>query len=170
MQQAITARLKAGALVLILALLTGVVPLAGKEAAAEDRHAGYYYPKPASTEVYKARSQNLPDADRAFRVGFVTGLAAQMASRPYAPQFIVFAKGAEAQKMIITAVEDGPLDTIYRARAVLAEMTAMARTLPVFREFGVEDWFTFLDLCKMMGFEQVTVTDGRDFAHQITVE
>ena len=72
--------------------------------------------------------------------------------------------------MIITAIDDGPFDTIYRARAVLADLTAMSRTLPIFQEYGVEDWFTFLDLLKMMGFVQLTVTDGRDFAHQFVIE
>lgn len=135
----------------------------------QSRHVGYYYPKPTE-ETYVARATILPEADRAFRVGFVTGITGQMSRRAYAPHYVIFAKGTHAQKLIITAITDGPMDTLYRGRAVLAELTAMARTLPVFREFGVEDWFTFLDLCKMMGFSQVTITDGRDFAHQFKIE
>ena len=151
------------------------VPMAGPALAqsdgqGNDRHSGYYYPTPGDQEVYTARAQTMPEAVRALRLGFVTGLSRQMASRPYAPPYAVFAKGQEAQKLIIVALTDGPLDTLYRSRAVLADLTAMARISPIFRDFGVEEIFTFLDLAKMLGFEQVTVSDGRDFAHQIAIK
>lgn len=135
-----------------------------------DRHSGYYYPEPATSEVYKARARALEDAGRPLRVGFVTGLAANMAQRAYAPAYAIFAKGSEAEKLIIIALYDGPLETIYRSRAVLADLTALARTLPIFAEFGVQEWFTFLDLMKMMGFKQLTISNGRDFAHQMIIE
>jgi hypothetical protein len=80
------------------------------------------------------------------------------------------ARGEEAEKLIIVALQDGPIDTLYRARAVLAELTAMARTLPVFAEFGARDRFTFFDLAKILGFRKITITDGRDFAHQVIIE
>lgn len=135
-----------------------------------DRHVGYYYPVPNSHEVYTARGQTIREAGRGLRVGFVTGISKQMAERPYAPPYAVFAKGTEAEKLVIVALTDGPLDTIYRARAVFADLTAMARLLPIFREFGVQDRFTFFDLAKIMGFSRITVSDGRGFAHQIAIE
>ena len=46
----------------------------------------------------------------------------------------------------------------------------MARTLPVFAEFGTRDRFTFFDLAKILGFRRITITDGRDFAHQVIIE
>ncbi len=59
--------------------IAGAVSMAATGAAtgtqAGDRHAGYYYPEPASREVYEARSETLPEADRATRIGFVTGIA-----------------------------------------------------------------------------------------------
>lgn len=148
------------------------VPLPGAQAAGPngDRHSGYYYPEPGSQEVYTARAQTLPEANRRLRVGFVTGVSQAMAARAYAPRFTLFAKGEQAQKLVIVALADGPIDTLYRARAVLADLTAMSRVLPIFKEFGVQDWFTFLDLAKMMGFRQVTISDGRAFAHQITIK
>ena len=155
---------------LVLAIgLTFASELWAQEAP-NDRYVGYYYPNPGEAEVYKARAQVLPDVNRAFRVGFVTGLSGKMARRPYMAPYVIFAKGGEAHKLIITALQDGPIDTLYRARAVLADLTAMSRTLPIFQEFGVEDWFTFLDLLKMMGFVELTVTDGRDFAYQFVIE
>ncbi len=148
----------------------GIFAAATLPAQAGDRHAGYYYPEPASREVYEARSETLPNADRSIRIGFVTGIAGQISARPYPPQAVMFAKGTEAEKLIIVALVDGRIDTLYRARAVLANMTAAARTLPAFQEMGVQDWFTFLDLAHMLGFKQVTISDGRDFAHQLTIE
>ncbi len=49
-------------------------------------------------------------------------------------------------------------------------MTAAARLLPAFHEMGVQDWFTFLDLVYMLGFKQITISNGRDFAHQLLIE
>ncbi len=135
-----------------------------------DRHAGYYYPEPTSREVYNARGQTLPQANRKLRIGYVTGVTAAMAQRPYAPYFAMFAKGTEGDKLIIVALDDGPLDTLYRARGVLADLTALARLMPLFAEYGVQDWFTFFDLLKMMGFRQLTISNGRDFAHRVVIE
>ena len=49
-------------------------------------------------------------------------------------------------------------------------MTAASRLLPAFQEMGVRDWFTFFDLAKMLGFKQITISNGRDFAHQVIIE
>jgi hypothetical protein len=137
---------------------------------AEDRHTGYYYPEPQTTEVYEARAGTLPQADRALRIGFVTGITTQNATRPYPPQAALFAKGDQAEKLIIVALVYGRIDTLFRARGEFANMTAATRLLPAFQEMGVQDFFTFFDLAKMLGFEQITITNGRDFAHQVTIK
>ena len=67
-------------------------------------------------------------------------------------------------------MRDDTYNTLYRMRALLAMLTARARTTPIFREYQVEDVFTFLDLLKLLGFRQITVTDGDRFAHQIRIE
>ncbi len=135
-----------------------------------DRHAGYYYPEPGTKETYTARAQTLEEAKRAVRIGFVTGLANQILARPYAPTIAIFAKGAEAEKLILVSLQEGRVDTLYRARAVFANLTSVARVLPVFAEYGVQDIFTFFDLAKMLGFTQITISDGDDFAHQVFIE
>lgn len=142
----------------------------GGPAAADDRHAGFYYPVPATSEDYQARSFTVPESNRKTRVAFVTGITSEQNKAPYPPQAAIFAKGSEAEKLIIVALEDGRIDTIYRARAIFAQMTAVARLLPVFSELGVEDYFTFFDLAKMLGFTQITISNGRDFAHQIFIK
>lgn len=139
-------------------------------ALAGDRHAGYYYPAPGTHETYTARSETMPQADRSARIGFVTGITNKLMNQPYAPTAAIFAKGTEGEKLIIVALVDGRIDTIYRARAVFANMTAASRLLPAFQEMGVRDWFTFFDLAKMLGFKQITISNGRDFAHQVIIE
>lgn len=148
--------------------LAGVVWAGAARAA--DRHAGYYYPVPATSEVYRARAETLPDANRKRRVLFVTELTNQMMNNPYPPPFAIFAKGEDAEKMIITALYRDGYDTLYRMRGLLALLTARARATPIFQEYEVEDLFTFFDLLKLLGFRLLTVTDGDRFAHQIHVE
>jgi len=156
---------RAGALA--CALLAGAL---SAPAAAGDRHAGYYYPIPATSETYQARAETLEGADRKRRILFVTELTNQMLANDYPPPFALFAKGAEAEKMIITSLYDNGYNTLYRMRGLLAMLSARARVTPIFRELQVEDKFTFFDLLKLLGFEQLTVTDGERFAHQVFIE
>ncbi len=153
------------------ALAAGMMAaLVAGAAGAADRHAGYYYPEPQTEETYTARAQTLAEANRAMRIGFVTGTTLQQFNRPYPPQVAVFAKGAEAEKLIIVALVDGRVDTLFRARAIFANMTAAARQLPAFAQMGVQDYFTFFDLAKMLGIKQITISNGRDFAHRVLIE
>lgn len=153
---------------LILATIVFVLTVPGA-LRAEDRHEGYYYPDVTSTEVYVSRARALLESNRGRRIGFVTGLTKYLYEQSYAPQFAIFAKGEEAEKLIVVAYGDGTLDTVYRARALFATLTALSRLTPLFREFGVEELFTFFDLAKLLGFTQITVSDGKEFTHQITI-
>ncbi|MEM7171770.1 MAG: molybdopterin-guanine dinucleotide biosynthesis protein A [Pseudomonadota bacterium] len=136
-----------------------------------DRHAGYYYPAPeAPPEIYNARARTMVEASRSLRIGFVTGIVKEQIKKPYPQTTAIFAKGTEAEKLIIVALEDGRIDTIYRARAIFASMTGSARLLPIFNELGVQEYFTFFDLCKMLGFKKITISNGRDFTHQVILE
>jgi len=156
---------------LLLILLAGQMlatgPAFGPVARADDRHVGYYYPEPEEIETYNARAVTLKDASRDRRLAFITGLTRQLLNNPYPPQFAIFAKGDDAQKLIITGLYDGGLNSRYRMRALFAMLTATARLTKFFNEYGVAEYFTFFDLCKLLGFEQITFTDGHDFAHQV---
>ena len=157
--------------VTMLSLLLSVALIAPAAAQApRDRHAGYYYPQPVSIEAYKARSQTLPDTNRRRRIGFIINIAGSMRARPYPPMFDIFPKGENAEKLIIVSTRGDAYDTLYRARGLLARLTAFARVSPLFKKHAVEDYFTFLDLCKLMGFRQLTVSDGRHFAHQFKIQ
>jgi hypothetical protein len=151
-------------------IVLGVLLLVTHNAASADRHAGYYYPQPESTEMVETRGEPLPGSDRRRRILFVTEMTRVALGNPYPPDVAIFAKGAEAEKLIITALGSGRYDTLYRMRGLLALLTAEARRTPIFQDLQVEDVFTFLDLLGLLGFEQLTLTDGNDFAHRIQLQ
>jgi len=140
------------------------------EADEGDHHEGYYYPKPGSFEHYPARVYTLPESDRVRRQAFIIGLTKQQVGGQYAPSYAIFAKGNASDKLIIVALGEGQLNTIYRARALLATFTSVARSTSFFQQNTQPDEATFLDLLKLLGFKRVTVSDGRDFAHQIIID
>jgi hypothetical protein len=139
-------------------------------ARADDAQVGYYYPKPQTVEHYRARVATLPESDRNRRLAFVTGLSKANDTRPYAPTYIVFAKGDDSDKLIIVGTMDGELNTLYRSRALLASLTAAARLTEFFQKNSIAEYATFLDFMKLLGFKEVTVTNGVAFAHQIKIE
>ena len=93
-----------------------------------------------------------------------------MQNNPYPAGYAIFAKGSNAKKMIIVGLSEQRYNTLYRMRGLLANLTAVARVSPMFKDAHMEDFYTFLDLLKMLGFKQVTVSDGKTFSHQIKVE
>jgi hypothetical protein len=160
-----------GGLRVVVCALTMVAATAiSLPAAGADRHVGYYYPPPQTIETYQARAETLEDSNRSRRIGFVVELTQQMLSNPYAPEFAVFAKGDDAEKLLIIALKDDVLDTIYRARALFAMLTSVSRATPLFQDYGVAEVFTFFDLLKILGFKQLTISDGDGFAHQVLIE
>ena len=72
-------------------------------------------------------------------------------NNPYPPDYAIFAKGASAEKMIIVGLSDVRYNTLYRMRGLLANLTAVARVSPMFKDAHMEDFYTFLDLLKMLG-------------------
>jgi hypothetical protein len=135
-----------------------------------DEHAGYYYPKPQTLEHYVSSAPTLPDSDKVRRQAFVIGLTKQLLGGQYAPAYAIFAKGIQSDKLIIVGLSDGQLDTVYRARALLATLTSVARATNFFQQTTHPEEATFFDLMKLLGFRRVTLTDGKAFAHQIVVE
>lgn len=98
-----TMRLAVVAIAAAISLRTGA-------AAADDRHAGYYFPEPQSTEVDKARAVTLPDTDRKQRLAFVTGITLKQANLPYPSNLAMFAKGDGATRSIIVDLQDGRMN------------------------------------------------------------
>jgi hypothetical protein len=148
------------------------VPLTDGGAAGdeEDQHAGYYYPKPDAVEHYTSAAPTLADSDKVRRQAFVIGLTKQLLGGQYAPAYAIFAKGNQSDKLIIVGLSDGQLDTVYRARALLATLTSVARATNFFQQTTHPEQATFFDLMKLLGFRRVTLTDGKVFAHQILID
>lgn len=142
---------------------------ATSHAQAGDSHAGYYYPNPQTTEVYVSPLKVLRGVSKRSRIGLMIGLDKQQLSKGFAPQYHIFAKGAKAQKMIVVATGSGKYDTIYRLRALLAALTSQARTSPLFTEAPSPENLNFFDLARLAGFSQITISDGDQFAHRITL-
>ena len=138
-------------------------------ARAGDSHADYYYPQPQTREVYASPLPVRPDANKRTRIGFTVGLNNLQQKRAYAPTYHLFAKGAHAQKLIIVATRADTYNTLFRLRALLASLTSEARRSPIFRDTLNPENVNFLDLLRLTGFEQVTVTDGDKLAHRIVI-
>jgi hypothetical protein len=136
----------------------------------EDRYIGYYYPKPTSTEVFESQMQTIATMDRPQRIQFVTVVSQGTIQAAYRVPYAVFAKGDKADKMIIVGMQAGELNTVYRMRALLANMTTMSRLSPFFQEKTVAEDATFFDLLKLLGFSSVTITDGEKTTHQVTIK
>ena len=133
-------------------------------------HEGYYYPKPQTLEHFVSSAVTLPESDKVRRQSFVIGMTKQLLDGKYAPGFAIFAKGNQSEKLIIVGMIDGQINTVYRARALLAELTAVARSTPFFQQNTQPEQATFFDFMKLLGFHQITITDGQAFAHQVIVD
>jgi hypothetical protein len=174
--------IKTFAACLALALTAAALPASAQQAAkpaaapkaaaapAEDRYIGYYYPKPTSTEVFESQLQTIAGVERAQRIQFTTVVSQGTIQSAYRVPYAVFAKGEKADKMIIVGMQQGELNTVYRMRALLANMTTMSRLSPFFQERTVAEDATFFDLLKLLGFKELTVTDGEKVTHQVTIK
>lgn len=135
-----------------------------------DRHVGYYYPEPQIRESHVSPMPVAPTATARSRAAFAVGIALQQSKRQFAPPYHLFVKGAQKEKLIIVATENGRYSTGYRLRALLAALTTEARSTELFNSAPNPEKLTFLDFCKLMGFRRVTVSDGDRVAIQIDIQ
>lgn len=147
---------------LCLALLTLGLP-----AAAQERYEGYYYPPVTSSEVFTRVIREAPPANKGVRVEFVTNLTVAQLAAPESPRFVFFAKGSDARHLNIIALDDDVFSTIYRARALLAQMTSNMRNNEFFRSQELQHVATFFDLLQLMQFDTLVISDGETWSHQV---
>ena len=148
-----------------LALALALAAPAASEAA--DDEEGYYYPPVGSEEVFDRALAEAPRASRAVRVGFVTQVTKQQFEQAYPPRFALFAKGSEAHELIVVALDDEVFATLQRARAVMAQLSASARSTQFFVENDLAAVATFYDMLKILGFQTLTISDGRGWSHRV---
>ena len=139
-------------------------------ATAEDRREGYYYFLVTSEERFDRLIPGAPPANRVVRANFITEITKAQLAAPEAPQFVVFAKGAEAEHMVIIALEDDIFRTLFRARAVLAQLTANARGTAFFQNNELQFVATWFDLAKMLGFQDIVISDGAEWSHRVRLD
>lgn len=139
-------------------------------AAAEDRREGYYYPQITSEEVFDRTLIRAPDAISEVRTAFITEITKALLKAPANPRFSIFTKGEKDRHMIIVALDDDVFKTLYRARAILAQLTSNARSTPFFQANNFQFEATWFDLAKLLGFEDIVITDGDTWAHKIVIQ
>ncbi len=129
----------------------------------------YYYPPVNSEEVFARDLALVPIPRRAVRVGLITRITRTQLAAPESPRFVIFAKGDEAKHMIIIALDDQVFKTVYRARAVLAQLTTNVRNADFFTG-NIEDYATWFDLAKLLGFDDLVISDGATWSHRVIFE
>ncbi|MFC6637238.1 hypothetical protein GV827_12755 [Sulfitobacter sp. JBTF-M27] len=136
-------------------------------AAAGDRYVGYYYPEVSSEETFERVIRSSPDTGRPLRVDFVNVLTQSQLQAPESPRFVFFSKGDDADTLILVALDDEIFATIYRARAILAQLTVSVRTGGFFQREDLQYVATFFDLLQMMEFDELLITDGKTWTHRV---
>jgi hypothetical protein len=129
----------------------------------------YYYPTVSSEETFSREIALVPIPRRAVRVGLITQITKAQLAAPESPRFVIFAKGDQAQHMIIVALDDEVFKTIYRARAVLAQLTSNVRGADFFTN-DIQDYATWFDLAQMLGFDDLVISDGATWSHRVIFE
>ncbi len=150
----------------LIAILIAMI-VTTSAASAQDRYEGYYYPDVSSQEEFTRVIREGPTPSKGVRVEFVTNLTAAQLAAPESPRFVFFAKGGDAKHLNIIALDDDIFSTLYRARAVLAQMTSNMRSNDFFRGQGLEHVATFYDLVQLMEFDTLVISDGETWAHQV---
>ncbi|MEO1732874.1 MAG: hypothetical protein AAFR45_04485 [Pseudomonadota bacterium] len=135
--------------------------------AAQERYEGYYYPEISSSEDFTRVIRRGPESNKSVRVEFVTKLTVSQLAAPESPRFVFFAKGGDAKHLNVVALDDDVFSTIYRARAVLAQMTSNMRNNELFRQQGLDVVATFYDLLQILEFDTLVISDGETWAHQV---
>lgn len=143
--------------------------LAAGAALAEERE-GYYYPPVGSQESFSRTLAQTPPADRTVRIAFVTQVTKNQLESPAPPRYALFAKGDDADELIIVALDDDVFSTLFRARAVMAQLSAPARATEFFVRNELSDVATFYDMLKIMDFDHLTLSDGKTWSHRVEFE
>ena len=136
-------------------------------AAARDRYEGYYYPKVVSSEVFDRVLQVTPPANRDIRVEFATMLTISQREVPYTPRYTAFAKGDDADTLIVMALDDEIFATLFRARAVMARVTSSIRATEFFMAQGLQFEGTFYDMLQILQFNRLILSDGDSWSHEV---
>lgn len=135
-----------------------------------DSREGYYYPLVTSEETFSRTLGNPPPADRTVRANFITEITKAQLDAPESPRFVIFAKGQRSQHMVIIALDDEIFRTVFRARAVLAQLTSNARSTAFFQSNNLQYVATWFDLAKILDFKDIVISDGATWSHRVHLQ
>lgn len=133
----------------------------------EDRNAGYYYPPVTSEETFARVIAAAPEAESEVRVNFVTSITKAQLAAPESPRYVLFEKGSGSDRLIVVALDDDVFRTLFRARAVLAQLTSNMRGTEFFREQNLHLEGTLYDMLQIMGFKSLVLSDGATWSHRV---
>lgn len=169
-------RLGKAALIASLALLSACQAMStagqadtlafGAAAIDETTGAGKYYPQVSSSDTPEIRFGKMAGVGPVERQFFIDqlNLAASTPGRTF--PIVVQAVGENRETLVFLYLDaDGPM-TPYLARAILARLTSLTRSAPAISEMGLSNEFDIYNTAAVLGFAQIIVTDGRDFAHK----
>lgn len=129
---------------------------------------GYYYPPVTSEENFsRDLVADAPPSDAELRERFVTMVTRAQLDAPETPRFAIFAKGGDSQRLIMVALDDSVFRSLFRARAVLAQLSSNLRSSPLFAERGLDTTATFFDMLRILDFDSLTISDGVEWSHRI---
>ena len=134
---------------------------------AGDRYVGYYYPPITSGETFERVVRSVPGVGRNVRVDFINKLTAAQLATPESPRFVFFAKGQKADKLILVALDDEVFSTMFRARALMAQLTVSVRQGGFFRGQELQSVVTFYDMLQLLQFDTLVISDGENWSHKI---
>lgn len=137
-------------------------------ASAEDRYVGYYYPEVTSEETFERVVRDAGGAGKAVRIDFVNALTQAQLEAPESPRFVFYVKGSDSKTLILTALDDEIFASLYRARALLAQLTVNVRQGDFFRQEQLQYVVTFFDLLQLMQFDELLITDGTSWTHRVS--
>ena len=153
-------------LIAIIAAFLLVAPLAS----ADEKYVGYYYPEITSEETFSRVIAKSPPANAEVRSSFVTSITKAQLAAPESPRFVLTEKGKASDRLIITALDDDVFSTLYRARAVLSQLSSNFRGTDFFRSQDLHIDGTFFDMLQIMQFKSVVITDGETWSHKVTLK
>ena len=156
-------------ILLALAFALFATSLSAQEADPDQN--GYYYPKVGTSERFERQLLQADEpADRELRQLFLAQLRRDHAAMEGQRRFEIFAKGGEARNLIVVALDDEVFRTLFRARAVLAGLTTEARGTDFFRTNPAAERATWFDLLKVLGFEDIVISDGATWSHLVQLK
>lgn len=134
---------------------------------AEDKREGYYYPEVSSEETFDRVIRAPQRANKPVRIDFVNVLTTAQLQAPESPRFVFFSKGEASKSLILIGLDDDVFSTIYRARALLAQLTVSVRKGGFFQQEDLQFVATFYDLLQLMEFDELIISDGETWAHRV---